>query len=287
MRNTRIFILLISIFSSNAYSALVEEVIRLPVVVKNIYGREFQQEFVVTIFRDDSKTSSPWLVLNHGRPAIASKIAQMERVRYLRNSKYFVEKGFVVLIPTRIGYGPNNGPDVEYSGPCDSKKYPDAVQSAVDQNLAIINYAKKLSYVNPKRGMVIGQSYGGITSVALSTTSVEGLFGVINFAGGGGGNPETRPANPCREDLLRKTFADYGLGTKVPSLWLYSVNDRYFGPDLPRQWYESFKKGADNNKIMSRFVTLPPYKEDGHASFSGNPKAWEPEVETFLRELGF
>jgi hypothetical protein len=59
--------------------------------------------------------NAPYLVLNHGRPANGN-LAGMQRQRYSDNSRYFVSLGFVVLVPTRVGYGESGGPDVEDSG---------------------------------------------------------------------------------------------------------------------------------------------------------------------------
>jgi hypothetical protein len=64
---------------------------------------------------------APFLVLNHGRPANAAAFAAMPRQRYPANAQYFVAQGFVVFIPTWVGYGPTGGDDVEYSGPCQGK----------------------------------------------------------------------------------------------------------------------------------------------------------------------
>jgi dienelactone hydrolase len=272
-------------FSSAAISDIVEEIVTLPVSVKNIYGGEFKQEIIVTIFRDNSRVKSPWLVLNHGRPV--SGALQMGRQRYSKNSKYFVEKGFLVLVPTRVGYGPSGGPDVEYSGACNQNNYPVVYEAAVEQVSKVIDYAKNLPYVNSGRGLIVGQSFGGVTSIAASTLNKDGLMGVINFAGGGGGNPETRPGEPCGQKLLKKTYRDYGEKSKVPSLWLYSSNDRYWGNVYPREWFKSYKNGADKNKVLTRFVSLPPYKEDGHSIFTGNPETWKSEVEIFLKEISF
>lgn len=272
-------------FSISVNAEVVEEVITLPVTVKNIYGGEFTQDIVVTIFRDSSRASSPWLVLNHGRST--SGAHKMGRQRYVNNSKYFVEKGFVVLIPTRVGYGPSGGPDVEYSGACGQNNYPVVYQAAVDQVSAVIDYAKKLPYIESSRGLVVGQSYGGMTSIATSTIHKEGLKGVVNFAGGGGGNPENRPRDPCGADLLKKTYKEYGEKSKVPSLWLYSINDKFWGEAYPREWFDSFKVGAEKNNVLTKFISLPPYKEDGHSIFTGNPEAWRSEVNRFFNELGF
>jgi dienelactone hydrolase len=268
-----------------ANSEVIEEIITLPVLVKNIYGGEFKQEIIVTIFRDNSRAKSPWLVLNHGRPG--SGALQMGRQRYSQNSKYFVEKGFLVLVPTRVGYGPSGGPDIEYSGVCGLNNYPVVFAAAVEQVSTVIDYAIKLPYVESDRGLIVGQSYGGITAIAASALNKDGLLGVINFSGGGGGNPETRPGEPCGQELLQKTYGVYGEKSKVPSLWLYSSNDRYWGDVYPREWFKRYKNGADKNKILTRFISLPPYKKDGHSIFTGNPEAWKPDVEIFIKELGF
>ena len=70
------------------------------------------QAIKVTVFRDDTRAVAPYLVLNHGRSPSPQEFADMKRQRYSGNSKYFVSKGFVVLVPTRVGYGDSGGPDV-------------------------------------------------------------------------------------------------------------------------------------------------------------------------------
>lgn len=272
-------------FSCLVNAEVVEEIITLPVSVKNIYGGEFKHDFIVTVFRDKTRFKSPWLILNHGRPV--SGALQVGRQRYSKNSKYFVEKGFIVFVPTRVGYGPTGGPDVEDAGSCHNRNYPAVHQAALEQVSTVIDYAQKLPYVESGKGLVVGQSFGGATAIAASTLSMDGLKGVINFAGGGGGNPQTRPGEPCSQELLKKTYRSYGQISKVPSLWLYSVNDQFWGPLYPQEWFQSFKEEADKNKILTRFVSLPPYKQDGHSIFSGNPESWKSDVELFIKDLGF
>lgn len=274
------------VISVSVHAEIVEEIITLPVKVKNIYGAEFGQPIVVTIFRDDAKPVSSWLVLNHGRPN-SSEMSMMGRQRYVNNSHYFVNKGFIVFVPTRVGYGPSKGTDVEYSGECGRNNYLVAYQAAVDQVLEVINYAKKLPYVNSQKGLVVGQSFGGMTSIAVSTYEIQGLKGVVNFSGGGGGNPISRPENPCGAHLLSNAFSAYGEKTKVPSLWFYSSNDRFWGEKYPKEWFESFKVGADINKISTKFIQMPPFKDDGHSSFTGNPKVWRSQFEDFIKQLDF
>jgi dienelactone hydrolase len=268
---------------SLSLAAVVEEVIEVPVSVKTIYGQEANQPIKVTVFRDDKRESAPYLVLNHGRPATEADFAKMKRQRYSENSRYFVALGFVVLVPTRVGYGESGGPDVEYSGRCDSKNYTPVYAASADQTVAVLKAAANLPYVDLARGIVVGQSFGGMTSITLSTRALPGLVGAVNFAGGGGGNPTDRPENPCSAYRLTALYEDYGAVSKVPTLWLYSENDRYWGSELPKEWFTSFVRAGGK----AQFVQLPPYKDNGHSIFSGNPNAWKSAFESFLHEVGF
>ena len=82
---------------------------------------------------------------------------------------------------------------------------------------------------------------------------------------------------------MEKLYAGYGKTAKVPTLWLYSENDRYWGKRLPRQWFDAFVAAGG----QGTFVQLPPYAKDGHASFTGNRAAWTPAFEEFLKKTGF
>ncbi len=118
----------------------------------------------------------------------------------------------------------------------------------------MIELARGLPYVDGERGVLAGQSFGGSATRWPRPPNVPpGVVGAINFAGGGGGNPAARPGEPSRPDLLEKTFAGYGRTTTVPCLWLYSENDRYFGADYPKQWFEAYHRGHAG----ARFVALP------------------------------
>lgn len=265
-------------------AAVIEEVIDVSVTASTIYGQSVTQNIPVTIWRDDSREKAPFLVLNHGRPATSTAIAGMGRQRYSQNAQYFVAKGFVVLIPTRLGYGPSGGgTDVEYSGPCQSRSYTHVFRAAADQTLSVLRHAKTLAYIDSTRGILVGQSVGGAVTLALASLNVDGVVAAVNFAGGSGGNPETSPERPCRPDLLEKTFSEYGRTAKVPTLWLYSENDRYWGAQLPRKWFDAFVASGGR----ATFQQLPAFKADGHPSFTANADAWKPAVEAFLKSSGF
>jgi dienelactone hydrolase len=281
------FGLLLVFFAGASQSRTVEEVLELPVSATNMYGMVVSQPIKLTVFRDDERLRSPFLVLNHGRPAKAADFVKLGRVRYSDNARYFVSKGFAVFVPTRLGYGETGGEDMEYSGGCTSKNYPPAYEAAAQQSLKVVEYARSRPYVNPERGLLVGQSMGGATTVALAAKNPPGVVAAVNFAGGGGGDPAGRPAVPCRSDLMQKLFASYGATARVPVLWLYSENDKYWGAKLPQQWFSAFTKAGG----VGEFGQLPALPaalgDDGHASFTRNPSAWRQPFEDFIRKNGF
>jgi len=261
-----------------ANAQIVQDAVELPVEVADAYGRTVHHSIRVAIFRDEARGRAPFLILNHGRAARASQRAEMKIEAYFQNARYFVSRGFAVFVPTRVGYGATGGPDVEDSGPCRGKNYPPVYEAAARESIAVIAYAKARPYVDPNRGVVAGQSFGGTTAITLAAKNIPAVMAAVNFAGGGGGNPETHPQSPCRADLLGALFASYGATAKTPTLWFYSENDQFWGPTLPHAWFKGFVDRGGNGK----FVQLPPYKENGHPIFTGNPAAWKGSFEGFL-----
>jgi dienelactone hydrolase len=268
--------------SAAAHAALIEEVIKAPVSIRTAVG-DVRQDIMVTVFRDDQRKISPYLVLNHGRSANEAERATASPKRYANVARYLVSLGFVVLVPARVGYGETGGPDLENAGRCNAKNFAPGVEAAADEIAAVLERAKALPYVNLSRGLVIGTSYGGLASIRLASKNLPGLVGAVNFSGGSGGDPINRPGNPCSPERLTQLYRSYGAAAKVPSLWLYTPNDLFWGADLPKQWFQSFVKAGGR----AQFVELPSYGDNGHMIFTGNLQAWEPAFEQFLRDRGF
>lgn len=284
MKALRALMVLFGLLASGAAIAgMVEQVFDVDVTATSMYGRSYSQAIKVTLFRDDAKARSPFMVLNHGRAANPADFVKLGRAKYTANSTYFVSRGFAVFVLTRMGYGVSGGEDVEYTGTCAVRNYPAGYEAAAAQSLKVIELARSLPYIDASRGIVVGQSYGGATSIALAAKNAEGVVAAINFAGGGGGDPIGRPGNPCRPDLLEDMFASFGAKSKIPTLWLYSENDKYFGKTHPREWFDAFRRKGGSGD----FVQLPANGDDGHGSFTRNPAGWRPAVEDFLRKNGF
>jgi dienelactone hydrolase len=279
-------ILISFLLCNSSFARIVEEIIKVPVSVTNtIYANnpKFEQEITVTIWRDDSIKKSPYLLFSHGRAGTDQKRASFGRSSERKNSEYFISKGFTVILPTRIGYGVSGGPDADYSGACGNKNYLEARKVAIDQSKQVLNHVFDFSYIDRTKGIVVGQSVGGFTTIGLSAENIPGLKGAINFAGGDGGDPIKSAEKPCGDYLIKDTFAKYGASNKVPTLWLYSVNDKFWGEQLPKDWFAAFQKTGGKGQ----FISLPAYKEDGHSIFRGDLNAWKNDFEKFIKEIGF
>ena len=279
-------ILILFLFCNSSFAKIIEEIIEVPVSVSNsnfTNNPKFEQKITVTIWRDDSIKKAPYLLFSHGRASTDQERGKFGRSSEKRNSEYFVSKGFTVILPTRIGYGVSGGPDADYSGACGNKNYLEARKVTIDQSKQVLNHVFDFSYIDRTKGIVVGQSVGGFTTIGLSAENIPGLKGAINFAGGDGGDPIKSAEKPCGDYLIKDTFAKYGASNKVPTLWLYSVNDKFWGEQLPKDWFAAFEKAGGKGK----FISLPAYKEDGHSIFRGDLNAWKNDFEKFIKEVGF
>lgn len=279
-------ILILFLFCNSSFARIIEEIIEVPVSVSNsnfTNNPKFEQKITVTIWRDDAIKKAPYLLFSHGRAGTDQERGKFGRSSEKRNSEYFVSKGFTVILPTRIGYGVSGGPDADYSGACGNKNYLEARKVAIDQSKQVLNHVFDFSYIDRTKGIVVGQSVGGFTTIGLSAENISGLKGAINFAGGDGGDPIKSAEKPCGDYLIKDTFAKYGASNKVPTLWLYSVNDKFWGEQLPKDWFAAFQKAGGKGQ----FISLPAHKEDGHSIFRGDLNAWKNDFEKFIKEIGF
>lgn len=259
-----------------------EQVIRVPVQIRDATGVALAQDIVVTIFETPGRASYPLLVLSHGRPT--ADRASLNRVRYSEAARFFAGLGFSVWVPTRAGYGASGtGTDPEYAGPCSNRNFARSFGTAADQVQQVIEYARREPRIDARRIVLVGQSYGGAASMAAAARNLPGVVAAVNFAGGGGGNPETRPGEPCSASISTATFGGYGHTTRVPTLWIYTENDLFFGPRHTQAWFAAFRANGGNGE----YRLLPPFGDNGHRLFTRGFDIWAPMVRQFLEAHGF
>lgn len=238
-----------------------------------------------TTYRPQGEGPFPLIVLNHGSPASAAEREKMGRWRVLDIVQEFVIRGYAVLVPMRRGYGMTGGQWAESYGRCNAPDYFAAgEQSAVDV-LAAVHYAIRQPWVDRNQIVLVGQSAGGFAAIAAASRQTPGVVAVVNFSGGRGGRPETSPGEPCDAENMRRAISRYAQTIRVPVLWHYAENDRYFSPKHVGRWFSAFREaGAPGILVMQ-----PPFGGDGHSLFAskaGRP-IWTSAFDVFMLSAGY
>jgi len=233
----------------------------------------------VTVFRPQGAGPFPIAVLSHGSPRSAGERRADGRQRLAAQAEAFVSMGFAVVVPTRRGYGESGGDWAESFGTCDDPDYYRAGLESARDIRAAVDAVRREPWADASRIVLAGQSAGGFGSVAAASAPFDGLVGVINFAGGRGSLADD---GVCGEGRLVQAMARYGRMARVPELWLYSVNDRFFGPSLASRMYRAFVDSGGNAEL----VRAPAVGLDGHAYFAAAMEDWAPRVRAFLHRIG-
>ena len=259
-----------------------EAVVRWPVTVRLPRGGSRSGDMVLTHFRPAGAGPFPVVIMNHGRRAEAR--AEPPRFRFLRIARFWVRRGFAVVVPTRLGYGETGtDPDPENSGACAAKNYRPMLEAGIAQTAAAIAFARTQPWADTSRVVLAGQSVGGFITVAASGRPLPGVVAAINFAGGSGGNPKDRPGEPCGPERIEAAFAAAGRTARVPALFFYAENDRFWGAAWPKAWHAAYVAAGGRAKLIS----APPIGEDGHHFINTGFRLWRRDVDRLLGELGF
>jgi dienelactone hydrolase len=263
---------------------------QVTIPVREASGEEARM--VVTWFVPPGKGPFPVVLFSHGRPPGSAGRGKLALGVSRSQLRYWLGKGVAVVSPLRPGYGASTGGDVEQSGVrhdaaghClrtpDYRRTADAAVLSIRTALA---WTRTQPWADARDVLLVGQSVGGLSTVAAAAQSLPGVVGFINFAGGSGGNPERTPGVSCDPDQIKAMFAGYGRTTTVPSLWIYAMNDQYWGADVPVAWHAAFAQGGSR----TTFVHAPAVADgDGHGLSRHDPALWAPAVDAFVSGLHF
>ncbi len=221
-------------------------------------------------------------IVSHGSPPSAAARPTQPVPRYFSPSTWLLQRGYLVVIPQRQGYGGNGSWKEDY-GNCRGADYVSGGNGTADDIEPVARYVSTLPMVRPDRILLVGVSAGGFGSVAALHRNLPGVFAAINFSGGRGGKQGRYGDENCAPENLVKAMSIFGTGTRVPSLWVYSDNDSFFEPQLVRRMFDAYKATG----ATAELVVLPPFKKDGHNIFNdpdGRP-LWAEKAGAFLRAL--
>ena len=211
----------------------------------------------VRVYLPAGATPSPTLVFNHGStgsgrdPSIRTRSADFPQL-----ARFFVDRGWAVVMPNRRGRGGSDGLYDEGFGEDRARGYtcePSRSIPGADRGLRDIDAAMDailaMPFVDRTRVVIGGQSRGGILSVAYAAHRPELVKGVINFVGG----------------------------------WLYGDEDPFYALSHTRANFAVFQ--AAGGKGL--FLEFPkPATTTGHRII-GHPELWGAHVEAYLKRRGF
>ena len=261
-----------------------EQVVRIPVRAATESGIS-EWSLVTSIFRPAGEGPFPVVILSHGSPGAAWEREAMGRYRPLPQIRQFIERGYAVIVPMRRGYGETGGDWAERYGTCVAPDYYRAAREGAKDLVGVVEFARTLRYVKRDQVLLVGQSAGGIASMAADSENPPGVVGVVNLAGGRGGRPYTHPGDPCVAANMTEAIGKLARTIKVPVLWHYSENDQFFAPRHVQAWFRAFEQaGAPGQLVMQ-----PPFRWDGHGIFgadSGIP-IWTAAFDRFMKNLRF
>ena len=220
----------------------------------------------------------PLVVINHGTDEY-TRLAVSTPVYYWL-SRWFVERGYVVVLPQRRGHGATGGELSESVGTCENPDHYASGIVAANDIVASIDYMNKQSFVATNT-VVVGISTGGWASLALAARNPSSVRAIVNFAGGRGGHAYGQENVVCGERKLLQAAGLYAASARIPTVWYYSENDSYFAPRLANRLAHVWRSGGGSVEDH----VVPAYGTDGHeiADDRAGWELWGVSLEDFLR----
>jgi dienelactone hydrolase len=235
-------------------------------------GIVFSVELETTIFKPAGAGPFPVVVINHGK--FLGDVRHQGRYRPLMAARYFLQRGYVVVVPMRQGFSKSTGNYIDAGCNIESN----GLEQAEDVRV-VLDHVTAQPYADRNNIIVLGQSHGGWTTLAFGTFNYPGVRGLVNFAGG----LRQDSCGPWTANLVNAAES-YGAETAVPSLWFYGDNDSYFGPTTFRLMHQAYTSSGGRAKL----VAFGKFGRDAHLMFSSlaGRGIWQPEVSAFLQQLG-
>jgi len=273
-----------------AERAAEQSTVTIPLKGAGAFGSAFNMH--AEVFKPAGQGPFPVMVYAHGRSGTQQERNALREVIPREYLRFWIDRGFAAVGVARPGYGLSGGQDRENpghtwerSGNCGGNLNPQRVaETAGAAVMAAIDWVRQQPWAKRDAIVVTGNSVGGMTAVFIGAQSPEGVMAFINFAGGVGGNPALAPGRSCTPEKIGQLFGTLGAVNRLPNLWLYAENDRFWGRDAPRNWHAQFAAPGKGPTTMVMTPAVPA--PDGHDLIFVGRSLWEPFVNQFLKDLG-
>lgn len=226
----------------------------------------------VTVFKPAGEGPFPVVLINHGRAPGDARF--QARYRPLMPAREFVQRGYAVVVPMRQGFSKSGGSEI--TGGCHVASNGEQQAKSVRRTL---DWLGTQPWADVSRNVVMGQSHGGLATLAYGMQPHPGTRLLVNFAGG------LRQVQ-CNgwERALVSAIAGYGAASRLPSLWFYGDNDSFFPPEVFRPAHQAYVANGGRAEL----VAFGNFGSDAHALFgsrAGLP-VWVPRVMAALAAAG-
>ncbi|HSW05453.1 dienelactone hydrolase family protein [Aquabacterium sp.] len=226
----------------------------------------------VTVFKPAGDGPFPIAVINHGR-ALGNAHLQ-PRYRPLLAAREFVQRGYAVVVPMRQGFSKSGGNEI--GAGCHIGSNGELQAISVRRTL---DWLGTQPWADVSRNIVMGQSHGGLSTLAYGMQPHPGTRLLVNFAGG-------LRKSSCLgwERSMVSAFAAYGADAKLPSIWFYGDNDSYFPPALFQEAHQRYVDSGGRAEL----VAYGSFGSDAHAMFGSRAglAVWVPRVMSAIAAAG-
>ncbi len=246
---------------------------------ETVHYRSAGLDLVGYLFRPQGSGPFPVYLWNHGSERDPHTGALLAR--------FLVPHGFVLFAPIRSGQGPNPGEyilererEIPDRRSAEGFQRVDALhERANDDVAAAYDYISHQGFVDPRRIVVAGGSYGGIQTLLMAERDGRARLGVRCFVA-------MAPAaqswdNPNWAARLSTAITD----AHAPIFLLQAENDYNLGPS------KVLGPLIDAKGFPNRHRIFPPHGDPadhamGHGGFFSDAAAWGPDVLAFLHDCG-
>ena len=270
--------MLVATMSSSAQAEIKERRTFIPVQVPLKSGEVIKRDMELVIFEDDaSKEPKPVVIFGHGYPGNNQNIStRLWLYTHRKALEEFVKLGFNVVMPLRIGQGGTGGQTLEHGCEVSSDDYAERIKNIGSQLVQAAEWAQLQSFAKPDQVVLVGQSAGGSGAIGLSADAKSPFKLIVNFAAGSG--KDRSPDFPCSPEAYADRLAVYGKESKTGMLWLYGLNDTFWGKSWPVKWMDAYKNAG--GKV--EFHQVDSQTLEGHNLFRNSPEVWVPIVKHYF-----
>jgi dienelactone hydrolase len=229
-----------------ASPAQAQETRMVPVTID---GEQVRLE--MRIYRPLDDTPAPTLVFNQGSTGTGTNPQAFTRpLDFPEVARFFVARGWAVVIPARRGRGGSEGvydegfwPDRSRGYACDQGLSTAGFDRALRDVQAAMRAIVAMPFVDRARVAIGGQSRGGILSVAYAGLHPGEVKGVINFVGGWNG------ARCQHAAAINQALFARGGPYPEETLWIYGDADAFYSLAHSRANFAAFQKAGGRGEF--------------------------------------